>query len=86
MSDAQILDELSELITDEASRIASSARRLKLRSDNVATWLQMVIDLAGPDREATSQIRKSMVTPLFRPSVKTAADLRFMRPRGQVRR
>jgi hypothetical protein len=81
MSDVQILDDLSDLLTDEAARIASSARRLKLRSDNVAVWLQMIIDLAGPDREATSQIRHSMVTPLVRQTVKTADDLRFMKPR-----
>jgi hypothetical protein len=81
MSDAVILDELSELITDEAARIASSARRLKLRADNVAVWLQMVIDLAKPGSEAVSEIRKSMHTPLIRERVKTADDLRFMKPR-----
>jgi hypothetical protein len=48
-----------------------------------AAWLQMVIDASPAGSEAVSLIRKTMVTPLIRERVKTAADLRFMQPRRQ---
>jgi hypothetical protein len=76
MSDMAILSELADVITDDAARVASSARKLKLRADSVATWLAMVIELAGPDREAVSQIRGA-----FRERVRTADSFQFMQPR-----
>jgi hypothetical protein len=46
-----------------------------------AVWLQAAIDNAPADSEAVMYLRGPMVTPLIRERVKTAADLKFMRPR-----
>ena len=46
-----------------------------------AIWLQIMIDKAPQGSEAVMFLRGPMVTPLIRERVKTADDLKFMKPR-----
>ena len=61
--------------TDDAKALQHVAAPL------TAAWLQMIIDAAPAGAESVQFIRRGMVTPLFRECVKTAEDLKFMKPR-----
>ena len=66
---------------DEAERIEHAADMARKRGALVAAWLSLVIETHRG--EASVELRRGAVVPIIGERVRTAADLKFMRPRGQ---
>lgn len=83
---AHILDDgakwAMDALAEEALRIERATREARRRAELVGAWLQVVID-KHPGLEAAQELRRGVVVPIIHKTetVKTAAALRFMKPR-----